>query len=97
MQGADWARFPKPGDRLNGLTRTTLLEIVQDPTSGVKSAVIRKPGKQRGIRMLFLPSLFAYFERLAGVESDSQVTPFHAKPEPSWARVLKAQPVRSGT
>jgi len=69
MQGADWARMPKPGDRLNQLTRTTLLEIIQDPTSGVQSAVIRRPGKTRGIRMIFLPSLYAYFERLAGVAS----------------------------
>ena len=70
LQTADWARMPKPGDRLNGLTRSTLLEIVQDPASGVRSAVIRKPGRTRGIRLIFLPSLFAYFERLAGVESD---------------------------
>src|SRR5258708_3388528 len=43
----DWARMPKPGDRLNGLTRSTLLEIVQDPVSGVRSAVIRKAGAVR--------------------------------------------------
>jgi hypothetical protein len=70
LQGADWARMPKPGDRLNGLTRSTLLEIIQDPKSGVRSAVIRKPGRTRGIRLVYMPSLFAYFERLAGVESD---------------------------
>jgi hypothetical protein len=72
LQTADWARMPKPGQRLMDLTRTTLLEIVQDPASGVRSAVIRKPGRTRGIRLIFLPSLFAYFERLAGVASEER-------------------------
>jgi len=64
----DWNRMPKPGQRLMGLTRTTLLEITQDPQSGVRSAVIRKPGRVRGIRLVFMPSLFAYLNRLAGLE-----------------------------
>lgn len=68
LQTEDWQRMPKPGQRLMKLTRTTLLEIIQDPQSGVRSAVIRKPGRTRGIRLIFMPSLFAYFNRLAGVE-----------------------------
>jgi len=63
LQSADWQRMPRPGGRLNGLTRSTLLEIIQDPQSGVRSAVIRKPGRPRG-------SLLAYFERLAEVASN---------------------------
>jgi hypothetical protein len=70
LQTAEWARMPKPGQRENGLTRTTLLEIIQDPQSGVKSAVIRKPGRTRGIRLIYLPSLYAYLSRLAGMEEE---------------------------
>jgi len=70
LQTADWQRMPKPGQRLVDLTRSTLLEIIQDPDSGVRSAVIRKPGRVRGIRLIFMPSLFAYFNRLAGVTSE---------------------------
>ncbi len=70
LQSADWQRMPRPGGRLNGLTRSTLLEIIQDPQSGVRSAVIRKPGRTRGIRLIFMPSLLAYFERLAEVASN---------------------------
>jgi hypothetical protein len=68
LQTLDWNRLPKPGQRVMGMTRTTLLEIVQDPESGVRSAVIRKPGRIRGIRLIYMPSLFAYLNRLAGME-----------------------------
>ena len=50
-----------------GLTRTTLLEIVLDPESGVPCAVVKKKNAQRGIRLIHKPSLLAYFHRLAGV------------------------------
>jgi hypothetical protein len=69
LQTDDWHRMPKPGERLAGLTRTTWFEIIQDPQSGVRSAVIRKPGRVRGIRLIFMPSAFAYLNRLAGMES----------------------------
>jgi hypothetical protein len=69
LSSDDWVRLPKPGDRFMELTRSTLLEIVTNPKSGVKSAVIRsKPERQRGIRLIYLPSLLAYFERLADEE-----------------------------
>jgi len=60
--------MPKPGDKYQGMSRTTLLEIIQNPESGVRSAVIRKPGRTRGIRLIFVPSLLAYLDRLSGVE-----------------------------
>ena len=72
LQTADWARMPKPSQRLMDLARSTLLEIIQDPQSGVRSAVIRKPGRTRGIRLIYMPSLLAYFNRLAGVDSKEQ-------------------------
>ena len=72
LHTAEWSRMPKPGQRLMDLTRSTLLEIIQDPQSGVRSAVIRKPGRTRGIRLIFMPSLLAYFNRLAGLESEEQ-------------------------
>jgi hypothetical protein len=72
LQTDDWKRLPKPGGRLIDLTRTTLFEIIQDPESGVRSAVIRKPGRVRGIRLIYMPSLYAYLNRLAGIE-DSPV------------------------
>lgn len=71
LRTEDWARLPKPGDRMMDMTRSTLYEIIQDPASGVRSAVIRKPGRVRGIRLIYMPSLYAYLSRLAGLEVSS--------------------------
>ena len=56
----DWVRMPKPKERLCGLSRTTLGELIE--SGDLKSAVIRKPGSQKGIRLIYLPSLAAYLE-----------------------------------
>jgi hypothetical protein len=56
--GEDWVRMPKPRERLWGLSRTTLLELIQ--LGEIKSALIRKPGSLRGIRLIYTPSLRAY-------------------------------------
>jgi len=56
----DWVRMPKPKERLKGLSRTTLLELVGQ--GHVKSAVIRKGQSRKGIRLIYLPSLLAYLE-----------------------------------
>jgi hypothetical protein len=59
---ASWVRMPKPKERLLGLSRTTLLELV---TAGaIKSVVLRKRHAQRGIRLVFLPSLLEHLEHL---------------------------------
>jgi hypothetical protein len=68
LQTANWQRMPKPRERLVDLSRTTVFEILQDPNSGVRRAVIRKPGRVRGIRLIYMPSLFAYLNRLAGLK-----------------------------
>jgi hypothetical protein len=65
----DWTRLPsaakagKPGGRLCGLGRTTLMEL------GLKGcfrmASIKQPGRQRAIHLVHLPTLLAYLESIA--------------------------------
>jgi hypothetical protein len=70
LQGREYERMPKPGrpgqpgGRLLGLSRTTLLELSQD--GRIKTIVIRKPGTQKGIRLIYMPSLHSYLESLDG-------------------------------
>jgi hypothetical protein len=69
VEGENWARMPKvghrgqPGGRLRGLSRTTLLEL--NDAGLIKVVAIRKPGAQKAIRLVYLPSLDAYLEGLA--------------------------------
>jgi hypothetical protein len=62
----EWARMPTPKGRLCGLSRTTLLELRR--LGHIKMAVIRKPGAVKGIRLIYLPSLYGYLDDLAKAE-----------------------------
>jgi hypothetical protein len=56
----EWVRLPKPQERLEGLSRTTILEL--HAQGDVKIAAIRKAGSQKAIRLVHIPSLKAYLE-----------------------------------
>jgi hypothetical protein len=64
-----WVRLPsaakpdKPGGRLCGLGRTTLLELAE--RGYFRMASIRQPGRQRSIHLVHLPSLHAYLDSIA--------------------------------
>jgi hypothetical protein len=69
-QDTDWARMPpagrtgKPGGRLRGLSRTTLLEL--DQRGLIKVIAIRKdPSAAKAIRLVYMPSLDNYLHKLA--------------------------------
>jgi hypothetical protein len=63
LQSEEWGRLPKPKDRLFGLSRTTLLEL--GAAGLIRTVAIRKPGAIKGLRLIYMPSLRAYLERLA--------------------------------
>jgi hypothetical protein len=65
----EWARLPKPGERREGLSRTTLLEL--HAAGDIKIAAVRKPGSQKAIRLVHLPSLKAYLETCVEAPSDN--------------------------
>ena len=67
LQGPEWGRLPKPKGRLEGLSRTTCLELIDADL--VKSATIRQSGAQRGIRLIHLPSLRKYLHDLASKQA----------------------------
>jgi hypothetical protein len=59
----EWGRLPKPKGRLEGLSRTSLVELIDSDL--VKSLTLRQPGALRGIRLIYLPSLRKYLHDLA--------------------------------
>jgi hypothetical protein len=57
----EWVRLPsRPVDRYEGLSRTTILELAE--RGEIKIAAVRKPGSQKAIRLVHVPSLKAYLE-----------------------------------
>jgi len=62
VQTESWTRMPKPKQRLLGLSRTTLLELSE--AGLIRTVAIRKPGAIKGIRLVYLPSLYSYLQNL---------------------------------
>ena len=66
----DWGRLPKPGDRIAGLTRSTINQLVLGPDAPVESKLFRvTPDAKRGIRLIKMRgdrSLEAYIAGLPG-------------------------------
>jgi len=69
LADAEWMSLPRPRerDRYANLSRTTLIELLN--RGDVKGCVLRRPGATRGKRLVHLPSLRAYLERLADEET----------------------------
>ena len=53
---AEWARLPRTGERLEGLSRSHLFLLIGD--GAIKTAAIKAPGAARaGQRLVHLPTL----------------------------------------
>ena len=81
----EWIRLPKPGERCihTGLSRSTLNELVIPSEVNnfyppVKSAVIKKRGAMRGIRLISYDSLMAYFDKLCVVQLEGGRNDYNA-------------------
>jgi hypothetical protein len=51
----EWARPPKGGETLEGLGRSYLYQRIKD--GSIRSIALRRRDKERGIRLIHLPSL----------------------------------------
>lgn len=61
-QDTDWVRLPKPGQSLCGMTRSYLYQLCARGT--IRSITIRQPQNQRGVRLIYKPSLLAFLASL---------------------------------
>jgi hypothetical protein len=65
----NYLRLPKPGEKLEGLSRSTITELVvpskvNDFNPPVVSVLIKKRNARRGIRLIEAASFYAYLRRL---------------------------------
>ena len=76
----EWVRLPKPGTLCawTGLSRSKLWETLQ--TGKVRNICLRKPGAQRGARLIHLASLLGYLDSLT-----DEAANLGTEPEPEEA------------
>jgi hypothetical protein len=60
----EWTRIPE-ASKACGIGRTRLYELLNEAKGAIRTFVLKSPGAERGARLIHLPSLFAYFEKLA--------------------------------
>lgn len=59
--GECWVRPPRNSERLEGLSRTHVFALIA--AGSIRSTCIRSPGNQKGIRLVWLPSLRLWIEK----------------------------------
>lgn len=68
-----FGRLPKPGRRFLGLTRTTIQNLGDD--GFIEIINLQRPGRSRGLKLVYLPSLFSYLNGLRPAQAtNSPVT-----------------------
>jgi hypothetical protein len=68
---SQWARLPKPGRHLEGLTRPYLYRLIA--AGKVKSISIVPPGSRKGVRLVNIPSLREFLSGVAEKQLGSAV------------------------
>jgi len=71
-----YIRMPKPKRRFLGMSRTTIQQLADAGLIQVIS--VQQAGCSRGIRLIYLPSLMSYLDRLRA----HQATKFAPRSEP---------------
>ncbi|NBW14018.1 MAG: hypothetical protein EBR82_39070 [Caulobacteraceae bacterium] len=62
VPGFEWARLPRPPQRLEGLSRAEIYLLAKD--GKIRCKILRKPGNERGIRLINVPSVRAYIDSI---------------------------------
>lgn len=67
----EWARPPRDGEHLEGLTRSYIYKLMDE--GKVQSISLLQPGKKKGCRLICLRSLRAFLSRVAEEQFGSAV------------------------
>ena len=67
---SDWVRLPKPQRHLCGLGKSHLYQLCKRGV--IKSVALREPGKARGVRLLYKPSILAFIEGQSALQNATE-------------------------
>jgi hypothetical protein len=62
LEADDYVRMPKPKRRFLGMSRTTLQQL--GDAGLIEVIAVQRPGLTRGLKLIFLPSLYRYLDGL---------------------------------
>ena len=67
-----WTRVPRCGSRCpqTGLSRTRLYRLLHTSGTGIKTVMLKSPGKEKGTRLIEVQSVLAYLDRLAAEQKE---------------------------
>lgn len=59
----EWARIKEAAARV-GLKQTRFYELLEESNGAIRTCVLKSPGAERGPRLIFMPSVFAYLDKV---------------------------------
>jgi len=62
LEDQHYIRMPKPKRRFLGMSRTTLQQL--GDAGLIEVITVQRPGLSRGLKLIYLPSLFSYLDGL---------------------------------
>jgi len=60
----EWARVAEAARRI-GIKSSRFYELLEESNGAIRTCILRSPGAERGPRLIYLPSLFAYIDKVA--------------------------------
>jgi hypothetical protein len=73
-----WVRIPSKGYcPWSGLSRSHIFNLISE--GKVRSSNLKKPGNMRGVRLVWLPSLYEYIEREGQISGPDDSAPEESK------------------
>jgi hypothetical protein len=66
LEPQHYVRMPKPRHRFLGMTRTTLQQL--GDAGLIEVIAVQRPGLSRGLKLIYLPSLYDYLDGLRAAQ-----------------------------
>jgi hypothetical protein len=66
----EWARIQEAAQRI-GIRSSRFYELLEESNGAIKTCVLKSPGAERGARLIYLPSLFTYMDKMAAEQEQA--------------------------
>jgi hypothetical protein len=67
----EWARIKEAAARI-GLKQTRMYELLEESNGAIRNFVLRSPRAERGPRLVYMPSVFEYLNRVCQEQEEKE-------------------------